>query len=196
MELRILALMSWMMHEGFWDAYDFDKKSGESSYNIKKDARYYNADGTQTPQQAALEKGLRARLVDQGLMKAGDPLPQGHEWDLINNNLKWIGDKWVVGGVDEMTKPLLSNEYVRSLFSTFWLFFMDPMYNVGVNAHDHKSLGGSTYKAVMNEHGEYVSQLEQRDIDGIFQSVGHALSDAWSLKNIPVSEWGSFNDWW
>jgi hypothetical protein len=73
---------------------------------------------------------------------------------------------------------------------------MDPMYNVGVNAHAHKSLGGSTYKAVMNENGEYVSQLEQRDMDGIFQSVGHALSDAWSLKNIPVSEWDSFNDWW
>ena len=38
--------------------------------------------------------------------------------------------------------------------------------------------------------------LEQRDIEGVFQSVGHALNDAWSLKNIPVSEWGSFNDWW
>ncbi len=193
---RILAMTAWMMHEGSWDAYSFDKKSGAIGYDIKKDTRYYNPDGTQTLQQAALERGLRSRLEDQGLMKAGDPVPQGHDWTMINNNLKWIGDKWVVGGVDEMTKPLLSNSYIGALFSTFRLFSMDPMYNVGANAGAHKSVGGSQYVASMNEHGDYISTLEQRDIEGVFQSVGHALNDAWSLKNIPVSEWGSFNDWW
>jgi len=55
-EARLVGMAGWMIHEGSWDAYSLNEK-GDIQYDIKKDERYYNEDGTQTKEQEVLVEG-------------------------------------------------------------------------------------------------------------------------------------------
>jgi len=198
MNARMMAMCSWMLREESYDAYHFDKKTGVLTYDIKKDKRYYPQDKSeQTEQQKALVRGLKERMVDQGLMKETDKVfPMGHDYTMINNTLKWYGDKWIVGGVDEHTKVLLSNTYLGAMASQFRMFSFDPMFNMGLNADKRSSYGGSTYVAIKNEEGEYISVPELRENMGAFQSINQAMMDLLALRKVPIKEWPGFMSWW
>ena len=196
MGARILAMAAWMHQEGSWDAYSFDKKTGEIQYDPTKDKRFYNADGTHTPQQESLLKSLIKRHIDQETMvDENSPIPSGHDWQLVTNNLKWYADKWIIGGVDDMTKVMLANSYIGAMFTEFRMFSFDPLFNMGLAAGERKTYGGGKYVA-KDSNGEMLTEFEKRDIEGAFQSLNSGLQDLLSLRKIPMKDWKSFHQWW
>lgn len=195
MGARVVGMASWMINEGSWDAYSIDPETGDVIYDITKDKRYYT-DGKQTKEQESLVKALEERLIDQSQMKRGDKIPTGHDWTMINNTMKWYTDKFIIAGIDDLTKAMLSNSYLGALFTQFRMFNMDSLNNIGLGADNKLSTGGSVYKTVTDENGNLVTVKERREFEGIFQSINATLNDLLSLRKISAGEIKSFANWW
>ena len=195
MGARVVGMTSWMINEGSWDAYDIDPETGDIIYDITKDKRYYT-DGKQTKEQESLVNALKERLIDQGQMKRGEKVPVGHDWTMVNNTMKWYTDKFIIAGIDDLTKAMLSNSYIGALFTQFRMFNMDSLNNIGLGADNKLSTGGSVYKTVTDENGNIVTIKEKREFEGIFQSINASLNDLLSLRKMSASEIKSFAHWW
>ena len=55
----MVAMVAQALHDGSYQAHD-----NEGNYDVRKDKRYYNPNGTQTEEQKALLKGLVKDLIN------------------------------------------------------------------------------------------------------------------------------------
>jgi len=169
---RGLAMVSWMVREGSWDAYSYDFKTGELVYDQTKDKRWEDDAGR------VLMKTLAVRLKTQNLMdKDGDKLTRGHDWVLVNEHLKWYGNKYVVGGYDNAIKNLMGVTVLGTAFSQYRYFSYDKFFNAGLYASTRFQNHGAEWKAVQDENGNWISKKELMEIEGAYQSIGKAIRD-------------------
>jgi len=181
---RVHGMIMTMLKNGAWEAYSVDKKSGELVYDKTKDKRYYNLDGTQTPQQKALWEGLINRLKDQGVMKAGDTEPnRGDDWEIVNNQYKWYASQFIYPAMDDMSRILAPNVFLGSMFSQYRMFLPNMFTNLF--GKKGKTIGGSEIKAVQLPNGEWTTAREEREIEGQTKSWGAALKAIYEAKGDP-----------
>ncbi len=191
-EARLVGMAGWMIHEGSWDAYSLNEK-GDIQYDIKKDERYYNEDGTQTKEQEVLVEGpngLKNRLKDQGLMEEdATKVDRGHDHTLASEQLKWYGDKFIIGSMDNTAKWLLGNDYLGAAASQFRVFSADKIWNAGLFASPRKTSFGAGFKAIQLENGEWVTQRDWIEIEGAWQSFVGAVQGIANMRNEGLDSW-------
>lgn len=181
---RMVSMISWMLMEGSWDAYSYNPKSGEITYNPKNDKRYYNSDGTQSDQQKALFKGLKRRLEDE----SRDIKNSGHSFDEINNTFKWYSDKFVIGAFTEDARTINTSVWWGQLLGQFRTFSFDKLFNAGLYGRGRVVQGGTGYKAVQNENGEWISVKDQLFIEGVLQSMFGSIKELHKVKEMGLNE--------
>jgi len=174
---RAISMSSWMIKEGSWDAYSYDHKEGKLVYDVKKDKRFYT-NGKQSVQQKAIMDGLVTRLQTQNLLDRDKTIPdRGHDWILVNDHLKWYGNKFVVGGYDNTVKTLMGVSFLGAAFSQYRYFSYDKFFNAGLYAGTRWQNAGAEWRAVQDENGNWISVREQMQIEGAYQSLGKAITD-------------------
>jgi len=186
---RMIGMTMMMLKEGSWHAYIYDPKTDSWTYDIKRDLRYYNQDGTQTQAQKVLMKGLKDRLVDQNIIKSTEEIGRGHDWDEAVNRLKWYTDNFVIGAMDVENKWMVSNTAWGRLISTFRTFSSSKLFNYGVYGGERKSRAGSSYEAIQLEDGEWISRKELIDSEGSWQSIRKAFDAIKNIQNVSFGKW-------
>ena len=190
--LRIHSLISILIHSGAWKAYDYDRTTGEATYDPKKDKSYFNSDGTQSEEQKTLYGSLIERLKDQGVMQPEETVAtRGADWDIVTNNYKWYANQFVYVGIDDAAKNMLTNTFYGQMVGMFRNFWAPTLYNIGLGGKTQATRFGSKYVAVKGEDGTMSTQLERRMSEGQIQSYRHILEDLMEFKDIkdPLKYW-------
>jgi len=192
---RLIGMTAVMLKHGSWDAYTYNPKTGEISYDETKDDQFYKDQGGKRVQKTergehAVKDALRDRLIDQGVMSPDDTkLARGYDYTLATGLLKWYGDKFIIGSMDDQSKAIAGQTYVGQALSQFRMFAFDRLWNAGLFAHKRKTRAGAGYKAVKDENGDWISVKEVIEIEGMWQSVMSSFRMLSNLKNESAAEW-------
>jgi hypothetical protein len=192
MSLRVLSMASMMVKNGAWDAYSLNKEGLQ--WDRLKDKRYFNTDGSQTPQQKSLFNALTDRMKNSGEMPRDAKYPdRGDDDFMINNQYKWYANQFAYPGIDDATKALATNNWIGGILFMFKSFLLPRLYNAGVGAKTHDFDAGGAFKTYQGENGEWVTELEQRTMEGQYQSWKRAINDLMSAKGYSPAD---FAKWW
>ena len=188
---RMLAMTAMMVKAGTWDAHVYNPKTGESTFVESKDKRFFDENGKYKSEEAkALHKALKERMVNQGILKSiDDKLERGYDYVLANNVLKWYGDKFIIGGMDDLSKGIASNQFIGAMLSQYRMFSFERLHNAGLFAHQRKVTTGTGFKVVKDEDGQYISEKELSDSDGMWQAVMSSFKYLLSRKKLSGKEW-------
>ena len=192
--MRVHSLVSQLIHNGAWEAYSVDAKSGDLAWDRFKDKRYFNSDGSQSAKQKAMYNALTERLKSQGEMSDSDIIPdRGDDWDIVNNHYKWYASQFVYVGIDDATKALMTNGWKGKMVGMFRMFMMPHLNNLGVNAKTGETIGGGRWVPYLDEEGNTMTKWEMNIMEGHFQSWRHVIHDLRDFKNMkdPLKYWQS-----
>ena len=188
---RRVVMVAQMLHEGSWDAYEYNEETGEVDYDETKDRRMYDSDGKITEEGKAIKTFIKKKLVQDGLQdKESDKLSRGHDYE-SGQLFKYLSDKYVIGSMDNRSKSMLGNHYMGRALGQFRLFSVDKLFNWGVDAASRESIFGGTIKAVKDKDGNWVAAREIIEIEGQLQSLGAAIRAVRSFKDKNLAEWWS-----
>jgi hypothetical protein len=164
---RMVTMVAVMDTEGSLDAYDYDFKTGEVTYDKKKDKRFYTSNGklkTENGENTVLE------MIEENSLREGFQKPMGHDSHLINN-IKRVTDKYVIGSMTSDVKPLIGNHWTGALLSQFRLFSFEKLFNAGMFAYERDTISGAGYKAVPDGEGGWIAEQDVIKIEGFWQSA-------------------------
>ena len=188
---RMLGMTAMMVKAGTWDAHVYNEKTDTSIFDITKDKRYRDENGNFKSKEAkTLYDALKHRMVEQGILKSIDQkMDRGYDYVLSNNLLKWYSDKFIIGGMDDLSKGIASNHFIGAMLSQYRMFSFERLHNAGLFAHERKVGTGIGYKAFKDENGNWVSKKELQDIEGMYQSVMSSFRYLLNRKKLTPKQW-------
>ena len=65
---RTMSMIAFLLHDGTYDAYEYNEKTDEITYDAKKDRRLFNEDGTYKEGMDAVHKAIMLSKRDKGCM--------------------------------------------------------------------------------------------------------------------------------
>jgi len=178
--IRGIVAVSQMMKDGSIAAYSM--KNGELVYDESKDPRWKSEDGK------VLKANIKEKLVEDGYMEnVDDPMPRGYD-NREARVLKWLSDKFIIGGMDETTRTVMSRYTAAQPFMQFASYLPDKVTNY-FGKQMYSPVGGS-YKVVKNKQGqtetvwqEYVQEGIIKTVSGLYNQVrkdGFKSMKSWS----------------
>ena len=189
---RMIAMIAIMKKDGSWDAYTYNEKEGTVTYNEKKDSRFYDSNGNEKRNNGehAIKEHIRQQLIEQGSqLESNKLLTRGYDFQLIDGTMKWYADKYIIGTMDELTKPIIGNRFVGAALSNFKMFSFSRLFNAGVFAETRKTTRGAGYKAIKDENGEWISVQDMIEIEGALQSFSKAMAAFKNMGTQDISQW-------
>jgi len=169
-----------MKKDGTWDAHTYNEESGEVDYDETKDKRFRNENGslkTENGEHVVRERIIKD-LIEQGTQDLDnkEKLTKAYSHTLVDGTMKWYADKFIIGSMDELTKPILGNRVVGAAVSQFKVFSFNRMFNAGLFAKSRMVSKGVGYKAKKDDDGNWISVREQIEIEGQLQSFAKAFN--------------------
>lgn len=188
---RMISMAAVMLNEGSYNAYDYDEKTGEVTYDETKDNRWYTAGKKRISKgEQVLREALRDRLITDGLQDpTKENLSQGHDIDAIMNYMKWFNDKFIVGSMDPTAKWMAGVNYIGAAGGQFLTYLPDKAFNFGVGGNPRKVEFGARWTAVPTEGGGFKAERQDLNIEGALQSWGSMLNCLVGLSNETFEEW-------
>ncbi len=185
---RIIHLVAYLQQRGSLDAYSYDNKTGEISYDETKDKYFYNESGTIKPEMKAIREQIWQDNVDTGLQ---DPevkeLQLGMSYKGMNQ-VKSIVDRWVIGSMSEDTRWQLNNYAAGKLATTFRVFADEKLFRAGLFADTRNTSLGTGYKTYVDKYGNELTHHDIKVIEGTFQSVTAFFKELAKLKNADMKK--------
>jgi len=174
---RSVTMAAIMEQDGSYDAYGYDKKTGEVTYDETKDKRFYeNGKRKEDAQSKALYEGVMLDVMELlDLDKRPDKLPLGYGLE-DSVAMKNMADTRVVGAFSDDVAAMGSNTWVGNLFTSFRQYASVRLFNFGVFGNRRKTTVGGRIVAVENpdKPGEYISTKETKEMAGALQSWSEA----------------------
>lgn len=191
---RMIAMIAIMKKDGSWDAYEYDEQSGNVVYNEKKDSRFYTADGKEKTENGEdkIKEMIRQNLIEQGSqLESTKELVRGYDFALIDGTMKWYADKYIIGTMDELTKPIIGQRFVGASLSNFKMFSFSRMFNLGIFGETRQTTRGAGYKAIKDEDGQWIAVRDLIEIEGAWQSFGKAFAAFKGMEGQDLKEFWS-----
>ena len=184
MYARGVIMVAQMLQDGSWDAYTFNKETGEIDYDATKDKRYYNADGTpQTDKQKGLEQNMKEMLIQNGT--AGQTLEgklvRGYDHQSAQK-FKFLADKYIVGAYDNLSRTLLDNFLIGRMFMQFSNWFMSRWSNA-FRKGDWVSEGGK-YIMIRDKNGNLLPKWEKMFVEGYMTTIAKMVVNSFRKGDI------------
>lgn len=175
---RLVAMTAFMIKDGSYDAHSFNKETGELSYDITKDERFYK-DGNWINEDAKIIfADLHKSLMNDGLIKDNKVLV-GYDFRDANTRFKWYADKFIIGSMDEYQKALLGQTAIGALAIQFRNYLPDKLFNLlGSN---RLTSYGAVREIRMNADNEVEVIRKQMEIEGSLASWWYYLSDVYKV---------------
>jgi hypothetical protein len=192
MGARMVSMVAIMLKDGTWNSYEYDAKEDKAKYNKLKDERFY-ANGKEKREHGehVIKEAIRRDLIAQGKQNPKDKdLVEAYSYKQINDLMKWYADNYIIGAMDNYSKPILGNRVIGQALQNFRVFAFPRLFNMGIFGSTRKVTKGVTYKAIKDANGEWISKQEVLEIEGALQSFAKALNVVRGLGD------QSLNDWW
>ena len=165
--IRGIVAVSQMIKDGSIEAYSM--KNGELVYDESKDKRWQGEDGK------VLKANIKDKLVEDGYMESiEDPMPRGYD-NREARVLKWLSDKFIIGGMDETTRTAMSRYTAAQPFMQFASYLPDKVTNY-FGKTMYSPVGGS-YKVITNKAGETETVWQEYVQEGIMKTVTKLYQD-------------------
>ena len=181
---RGVVTIAFMIKNGSYDAYTYDKETGEVTYNPLLDRKFYNENGSQTKEQKSRYDFLLTQLNNQG-------------WGLDENNKPTMGfdhkelrsfktyaEKYIVGSYGPIEKNLMGQFFVGRLFMMFSTWFSAKMALAFKKGTEIDDLG--YYKFIEDKNGNLIPQWQREFTEGYLVTVYRMTYDL--LVNRDVSQ--------
>jgi len=183
---RGLVMVAQMLKDGNWEAHSVNA-DGEVVYDVKKDRQFYKANGEYTENGEVMLRNLRQRLMEDGIHGQTETGPTKAAYDIQSQGvLKWLSDKYVIGGMDRSQHAGMDRLWYGRMFSTFRKFMITRIGHWYVSPTDVEK-GGKWVVGVDPVTGEKVEQWEKREIT----SYIYALASAYTrVKEAASMGWG------
>ena len=182
---RTMSMIAFLIHDGTYDAYEYNEKTDEVTYDAKKDRRLFNEDGTYKEGMDAVHKAIMLEQERQGLYAGKQEI--GYDFEEINNRMKWYSDKFIIGSMDNHQKTLFGNQYLGAAMGQFRTFMWDKLWNFGWGRITTEY--GGSFVPVKNEKGEYIAVRQQQEIAGMINSFGQTFKHLKKVLNQDASFW-------
>lgn len=177
---RVVVMAAQMMKDGTYDAYTMDEE-GNLSFDENKVDFFEGEEG-----KARKEYVKQRILLEGGTLNSDGSLPDAY----INQekvNLKWISDKYIIGGYDPIESATIGNTVLAKQFKTFRTWMLAKL---GV-IYKEKSFQDKGGRLVMikDENGNYTGQWERRITEGWVNTWGRFILDGVRLGSKSPSAW-------
>lgn len=168
--VRTAAVIAHLMSTGSLDAYVVDD-SGEIVYDITKDKKYSNSDGTIKENMNGIIAQIRKDNIETGFQD-----PEVEQMQMGENfrsmaNMKMIVDRWIIGSLSEDVKWQLSNHAFGKLLTTFVTFADEKLFRSGITGSTFDTTLGTSYKTIKDAYGNEHTVAELRQMEGLAQSM-------------------------
>lgn len=186
---RIVVMGAQMMKDGTYDAYVYDKETGEVHYDESLDSRW---DG---------EEGLARRdyIIENQIV---DGIEYDSQNDVLKDaymrqemkNLKWLSDKYIIMGYDNVTADVAGITVLGKLMRTFRTYMLSKAGIIYKKA-EFSNMGGRVVM-VKDQDGSYVGKWERSMIEGfantwiraVGTAIGYGGQNPLKLKNMTTDE--------
>ena len=185
---RIVSTIAYLEQNGSLDAYSYDKKTGEVSYDETKDKFFYDESGKIKPEMKAIRDQIWHDNVDTGLQ---DPNIENLQLGMSYKDMarvKSITDRWVIGSMSEDTRWQLNNHWAGKLVSTFRVFSDEKLFRAGLFANTRETILGTGYKTYTDEYGNELTYHDIKKIEGTIQSLGAFFREMSKLRNMDIKK--------
>lgn len=187
---RSLSMAAHMIHDGSYDAHIYNPETGELSYDITKDLRFYDEQGKKREGWDVVAKTIYDNQKQQGLLEEGKQII-GYEFEEINGRIKWYADKFLIGSMDNYQKTLLGNTWFGAAMGQFRSFSWDKIWNTfgGLVEGGHQSQYGMRFKPVKDENGEWITVKDQQLMEGMLRSLVEMTRETFKMKGLTKEQW-------
>ena len=171
---RLVAMTAFMIKDGSYDAHSFNKETGELSYDITKDERFYKNGDWINEDAKIIFADLHKSMLNDGLIK-NDKTLVGYDFRDANTRFKWYADKFIIGSMDEYQKALMGQTAIGALAMQFRNYLPDKLFNLlGSN---RLTSYGAVREIRMNADNEVEVIRKQMEIEGSVASWWYYLAD-------------------
>lgn len=188
---RAITMVSYMLLDGSYDAHIYDAKTGELTYDVKRDRRFYK-DGKKIEGWDLVHDQIVTKQEEQGLAINGIQ-QMGYDFEEINKRIKWYADKFIIGSMDLHQKSLLGNQFAGAAMGQFRGFSIDKIWN-DIAIGKIKSVYGGRLVPYKDENGDWVTIEEQIEMESNLQSL---IGYLWDFRKLSkgINNWKSGSSW-
>jgi hypothetical protein len=188
---RALTMVSYMLFDGSYDAHIYNPKTGELTYDVTKDERFYK-NGKKIEGWDLVHDRIVEKQTTQGLITDGKQ-QMGYDFEEINKRIKWYADKFIIGSMDIHQKALLGNQFAGAAVGQFRGFSIDKIWN-DIAIGKIKSTYGGRLVPYKDENGEWVTVEEQIEMESNLQSV---IGYLWDFRKLTkgINNWKEDSSW-
>lgn len=158
---RLIVMTGFMIHDGSYDAHEYNEETETLKYDWKKDKRYTKDGKFKSDNDEVLFNHILERQKDTGLATTIDDMQVGYDFKEANERFKWYADKYVIGAMDEYQSALMGNIYAGALFTQYRKFMFDKLFNVV----------GSERESI------YGTRRTVKDVDGQIEVVHNMINN-------------------
>ena len=163
---RAVVAVAQMLHDGSYGAH-YLKEDGALGYDPKKDRRFWNADGTQTPEQKVLYENMKDRQRVEGIIKKDEDLTYAYDFRTMGT-LKFLSDKYVVGSFDNMVRAMIGAGTLGKAFSIFKTWFFARVTNAFQDGYYLDS--GGFYVVEKDADGNMAAKWQRIWVEGYIRT--------------------------
>lgn len=165
---RTVIMIAQMIHDGSWEAYSYDKKTGEIKYNENKDKRWSNR--SKDPEQKALYDNMKKQLTFDRIHNQTEEGDLMRGYDLTSSRrFKTIADKYIIGSYDDKTRSVLANFMVGRMVLMFNNWFMTRITNAVQRGEWSDELG--QYTVEKDDAGNFIPKWQRLFVEGYMRTV-------------------------
>ena len=168
--VRTAAVIAHLMSTGSLDAYTV-LDSGEIGYDITKDKKYSNSDGTIKENMKSVLAKIRKDNIETGFQDPDVEEMQMGENFRSMSNMKMIVDRWIIGSLSEDARWQLSNHAFGKILTTFITFADEKLFRAGITGSTFDTTLGTSYKTIKDAYGNEHTVAELRQMEGLAQSM-------------------------
>jgi len=180
---RNLVMIAQMVHDGTWDAHEFDSETGKINYNRKKDKRFYDENGQMTEDGNVLYETIRNQVYKDGFKG------QKKEGELVraytrkeSRKFKNISDMFVVGAYTDKEKVMLTHYTLGRFFAVFRNYLFTHVQNAVMKGHYIGDVG--RYKVKKDAHGKPMAEWERLYMEGWVRTATRMIGDVVKTRSL------------
>ena len=183
MSKRTKVMVAQMIHEGTWDAYTY--KDGILTYDIKKDSRYYDADGKiKGDKEKALLDFHMQNMQKDNLVDADGNALRAYNFQ-GSRRIQGVGSKFIMGTYDMKNRVALDDSYWGDFFLQFknWLSDIITLH-FGKKRYYAQGAKEVVYQDPVTK--EYYTKMEMPFLEGQFRSCLSLMMNTMGLHDSNV----------
>jgi hypothetical protein len=192
---QLVGFVAQMKKEGTWDAHSYDKKTGQVSYDVKKDKRFYEvrqgeSSGVFTADGELLLNDLMKQQIKEEYHVPNDVGPTHAYSQRDENRLKIITNRFI----GELSDPQYKNAASNISLARSFMSMKNWMYNVKQfwwkNRAPEVGLGD---RIVKEFDGEKKVVWEPEMTEGVFQTMVYMVKQLKNGEKLEMDEYRKRN---